>query len=80
VQSAIVVVNAVRRDSEVGGREFVSHFGPRCRGVVTIPYDKALSIGGDVDLTELDPKTQRAYLELAAAVGDGFTTPRLEGH
>jgi MinD-like ATPase involved in chromosome partitioning or flagellar assembly len=80
VQSAIVVVNAVRRDSEVGGREFVSHFGPRCRAVVTIPYDKALSIGGDVDLTELDPKTQRAYLELAAAVGDGFTTPRLEGH
>jgi MinD-like ATPase involved in chromosome partitioning or flagellar assembly len=80
VHAAVVVVNAVRRDSEFGAREFHSYFGPRCRAVVTVPYDKALSTGGEVDLTELDAKTQRAYLELAAAVGDGFTAPRLAGH
>jgi MinD-like ATPase involved in chromosome partitioning or flagellar assembly len=80
VHPAVVVVNAVRHDSEVGAREFESHFGPRCRAVVTVPYDRALSTGGEVDLTDLDAKTQRAYLDLAAAVADGFTTPRLEGH
>jgi MinD-like ATPase involved in chromosome partitioning or flagellar assembly len=80
VQPAIVVVNGVRRDSEVGASEFLSHFGPRCRAVVTIPYDKGLSIGGEVDLADLDGKTQRAYLDLAAAVADGFTAPRLSGH
>ena len=79
VQGAIVVVNAVRRDTEVSTTRFVSHFGGRCRAVVSIPYDKALSAGGEVELADLHPRTQRAYLELAASVGDSFGSPRLEG-
>ena len=44
-----------------------------------IPYDRALATGTNVELTDLRLKTQRAYLELAAVVGDGFGRPRLEG-
>ena len=79
VQGSIVVVNGVRRDSKVTPVEFVTHFGPRCRSVVAIPFDKALAAGGEVELDELNPKTQEAYLELAATVGDSFSSPRHDG-
>jgi MinD-like ATPase involved in chromosome partitioning or flagellar assembly len=79
VEGAIVVVNAVRRDSKVSIDQFVSYFGTRSRGVLTVPYDPALATGGDFELADLHPKTQRAYLELAAVTGDGFGRPRLEG-
>jgi MinD-like ATPase involved in chromosome partitioning or flagellar assembly len=76
---AIIVVNGVRRDSRVSVDEFKSYFGPRCRGVVDIPYDPVLATGGECELSDLDPKTQRAYLELAAVVGDGFSSTRTKG-
>jgi hypothetical protein len=46
---------------------------------VTIPYDAALSTGGESSLAALAPATQEAYLQLAAAVGDGFGGARLSG-
>jgi MinD-like ATPase involved in chromosome partitioning or flagellar assembly len=79
VEGGIVVVNGVRRDSDHAARQLVSQFGARCRSVVNIPYDRALSAGGEVELADLDPKTRRAYLELAAAVGDCFDDPRVQG-
>jgi hypothetical protein len=41
--------------------------------VVGVPYDPVLATGGECELTDLDPKTQRAYLELAAVVAEGFS-------
>ena len=79
VEGSVVVINAVRRDSRKSADRCVAHFAPRARAVVTIPYDGALSSGTDVELTDLRAKTQRAYLELAAVVGDSFARPRLEG-
>jgi MinD-like ATPase involved in chromosome partitioning or flagellar assembly len=79
VEGSVVVVNAVRRDSKASVNQCLSLFGPRARAVVTIPFDRALATGSEVELDDLDSKTQRAYLELAAVVGDGFGRPRLEG-
>ncbi|HSS09210.1 MAG TPA: AAA family ATPase [Acidimicrobiales bacterium] len=79
VEGSVVVVNAVRRDSKASVNQCLSHFGPRARAVVTIPHDRALATGSDIELSNLAAKTQRAYLELAAVVGDGFTSPRIEG-
>jgi MinD-like ATPase involved in chromosome partitioning or flagellar assembly len=70
--SAVIVVNGVRKDSRMSVEEFESYFGPRSRAVVEIPYDPVLATGGECELGDLDPKTQRAYLELAAAVAEGF--------
>jgi MinD-like ATPase involved in chromosome partitioning or flagellar assembly len=78
VEASIVVVNAVRRDSDLAATQLVSQVGARCRSVVNIPYDRALSAGGEVELADLDPRTRHAYLELAAAVGDYFSNPRVE--
>jgi MinD-like ATPase involved in chromosome partitioning or flagellar assembly len=79
VESAIVVVNGVRKRSEIRVDQFAATFGPRCRSVVTIPYDPALSTGGESSPASLLPATREAYLQLAAAVGDGFGVPRLHG-
>jgi MinD-like ATPase involved in chromosome partitioning or flagellar assembly len=79
VESAVVVVNGVRKRSEVRVDQFSTAFGRRCRAVVTIPYDTALSTGGESALGALASPTQDAYLELAAAVGDGFAIPRRLG-
>lgn len=80
VRSGIVAVNGVRKRSEIRVEQFASTFGSRCRGVVTIPYDSTLSTGGEALLDALAPTTRQAYLELAAAVADGFGEPRLHGH
>ncbi len=44
--------------------------------VVTIPHDRTLATGGDVDLNDLMANTQPAYLQLAAVVRDGVGNPR----
>jgi MinD-like ATPase involved in chromosome partitioning or flagellar assembly len=76
---AVLVVNGMRRDSRMSAQEFESYFGPRCRGVTEIPYDPVLATGAECELADLDPKTQRAYLELAALVADGFVNETANG-
>jgi putative peptide zinc metalloprotease protein len=49
-----------------------AHFRARCRAVVKIPWDPLLQAGAETALDELKPATQRAYLDLAAAVADGL--------
>jgi hypothetical protein len=53
-----------------------AHFARRCREVCLIPWDPSLVPGGRTTLASLRPRTRRALLELAAAVVDGFDTPR----
>ena len=73
---SIVVICAVRRnrrDVDVGRLE--KHFAARSRAVVRIPYDPHLATGGIVDVEALRPATRAAYLQLAAAVGEGMALP-----
>jgi hypothetical protein len=41
--------------------------------VVEVPWDPHLSAGAETQIDRLRPVTRRAYLEVAAAVADGFT-------
>jgi len=45
----------------------------RCRAVVRIPWDAHLEAGAESSLERLRPAARNAYLQLAAAVADGFT-------
>ena len=80
VKTGIIVVNGVRKRSEIRIDQFATTFGSRCRSVILVPYDAALSTGGEASLESLESATRAAYLELAAAVGDGFGAPRPAGH
>jgi MinD-like ATPase involved in chromosome partitioning or flagellar assembly len=70
--SSVVVINAVRGRGLVDVDRLQAHFAPRCRAVVRIPFDRHLETGAEIVLDELAPATRRAYVQLAAAVADGF--------
>jgi MinD-like ATPase involved in chromosome partitioning or flagellar assembly len=72
-RNAVVVISSVRPGGGiVDVLQLEDHFASRCRDVVTIPYDPHLESGGVLELSELEEETGDAYLELAAAVGEGF--------
>ncbi|HZB59009.1 MAG TPA: AAA family ATPase [Actinomycetota bacterium] len=73
VRNAIAVVNAVREEGLVEVDKIEEHFQGRCRTVVRVPWDPHLSAGAETQVDRLRPVTRRAYLEVAAAVADGFT-------
>jgi putative peptide zinc metalloprotease protein len=73
VRNAIAVVNAVREEGLVEVDKIKDHFQGRCRAVVEVPWDPHLSAGAETQIDRLRPVTRRAYLEVAAAVADGFT-------
>lgn len=71
-RSAVVVVNSVRPRGPVNIGQLEEHFSRRCRVVVRIPFDRHLETGSEIELDQLGPGTRQAYVELAAAVADGF--------
>jgi len=72
-RNAVVVISSVRPGGGiVDVMQLEDHFASRCREVVTIPYDPHLEAGSALFLDELQEETLEAYLELAAAVGEGF--------
>jgi len=73
VSAAVVVVSTVRRGGDVDVDRVLEHFAGRCRTVLQVPFDPHLATGAEFDLDALRPATRQAYLELTAAVADGFT-------
>jgi len=73
VRNAVAVINAVREEGLVEVGKIADHFQERCRAVVQVPWDPHLSAGAVTQVGRLRPVTRRAYLEVAAAVADGFT-------
>lgn len=71
--AAVVAVRPVPRDMLPD--RLAAMLAPRCRQVVRLPWDPLLAIGDEIDVERLRPATSRAFLELAAAVADGFTAP-----
>jgi len=72
-RNAVVVISSVRPGGGiVDVMQLEDHFASRCREVVSIPYDPHLEAGSALHLDELQDETVDAYLELAAAVGEGF--------
>jgi putative peptide zinc metalloprotease protein len=74
VHGAVAVINAVQEGGQVEVGRIKEHFAGRCRAVVQVPWDPHLAAGAETDVTRLRPTTRHAYLEVAAAVADGFAT------
>jgi len=75
---SVVVVNGVRgRGDGVAPERLREVLGPRCRAVHTVPYDRHLGEGAEVDLDLLRGRTRQAYLELAATVAEEFAAGAL---
>jgi putative peptide zinc metalloprotease protein len=74
VRGAVAVVNGVQEGGQVEVGRIKEHFAGRCRAVVQVPWDPHLAAGAETDVARLRPTTRHAYLEVAAAVADGFVT------
>lgn len=72
VRGAVVAVNGVRRRQLVDLQRVAEHFGGRCRAVLPLPWDRHLEAGAELSLDDLQPATRAAYVQLAAAIADGF--------
>ena len=72
VENAVVVINSIRPKGLIDLTELEEHFRQRCREVIRVPFDPHLEAGAETSLEELMPDTRAAYMELAAAVADGF--------
>jgi putative peptide zinc metalloprotease protein len=74
VDGAIAVLNAVGRTVGLVDIDRIEeHFAERCRACLRIPWDPHLEAGAEAKVEQLRPTTRNAYLELAAAIGSGFT-------
>lgn len=76
VSQAVTVINSSRPKALVEVERIEEHFERRTRAVVRIPWDPHLEAGAETSPDDLRNVTRSAYLELAAAVADGFAAPR----
>ncbi|MBS9535990.1 AAA family ATPase [Mycobacterium sp. M1] len=73
VRSAVLVIsNANRVRASAAVRNLREDFERVVRVIHDIPYDPHLSVAGPVDFNRLATETQRAYIEAAASIVDGF--------
>src|SRR3954454_20666944 len=72
VSSAVAVINQVRPKSQLDLDRVEGLFAERVSAVVRIPWDPVLEAGAEASIEDVRPATRQAYLELAAAVADGF--------
>jgi putative peptide zinc metalloprotease protein len=79
VQGAVAVVNGTRPRSQLELDRVIEHFQARCRAVVQVPWDPHLEAGAESSLELLGDRTRNSYLQLAAAVADGFSAGSYDG-
>lgn len=73
VRQSVVAISSSRPGaSSVDLEQLSRHFLTRARAVHIIPFDNHLSEGSEISLDLMSKKTRMAFMELAAAVADGF--------
>jgi putative peptide zinc metalloprotease protein len=75
VASAVVTINGIDRESDPIVAFSRRHFAARCAHVTTIPWDRALEAGGRTTLSSLERRTRDSFVDVAAALADGFAQP-----
>lgn len=75
VNGAVAVLNGVARHRGVDLQAITQHFASRCRATATVPWDPVLEAGAHAGLDAIQRSTRNAYLDLAAALADGFPHP-----
>jgi MinD-like ATPase involved in chromosome partitioning or flagellar assembly len=68
---AVVVIVCTRPGSHARiGRMLRGELSADVARIVTVPYDRSLASGGPIDMSRLNRRTRRAYLTVAALLGD----------
>ncbi|MFD2619674.1 MinD/ParA family ATP-binding protein [Streptomyces chumphonensis] len=76
VRDAVVVITMdAPKTTGINVRTLVDYFRQLCTYVVQIPYDQHLYAGGTIHYDRVSPATRGAYMDLAAALAEGFAAP-----
>ncbi|WP_340560103.1 MinD/ParA family ATP-binding protein [Streptomyces sp. GSL17-111] len=76
VRDAVVVITMdAPKTTGINVRTLVDYFRQLCTYVVRIPYDQHLYAGGTIHYDRVSPATRGAYMDLAAALAEGFADP-----
>lgn len=75
VPNAVVAIQVKAKGESVSNDYLRQTFEGIARRVVFIPHDPYLAEGAQFDWESLQPSTQRALIELTAAVAEGFHRP-----
>jgi len=72
VSRAVVVINGLRKHADSPHDLMRRHFETRCQHVLSVPWDPALEVGAQTNLSGLRRQTRDDLVQLAAAVADNF--------
>jgi putative peptide zinc metalloprotease protein len=72
VTRAVVVINGLRKRSDQPHELMRRHFEKRCQHVLVVPWDPALAVGAQTNLSGLRRQTRDDLVQMAAAVADNF--------
>ncbi|WP_226913273.1 MinD/ParA family ATP-binding protein [Gephyromycinifex aptenodytis] len=78
-KSSIVVLTAKDIVSSAVNKEAVMSYLSRAADVIVVPADPHVADGALIEWEALQPKTQEAYLDIAAAITRRFDTRRFQG-
>lgn len=72
-RNALVVVTDKENVSERVDKSLIrDSLRGMCRGLVVVPFDQSVVDGDQVNLEMLQPNTREAYMQIAAAIVDGY--------
>ena len=72
-RNALVVVTDKENVSERVDKSLIrDSLRGMCRGLVVVPFDQSVVDGDQVNLEMLQPSTREAYMQIAAAIVDGY--------
>ncbi|MGH3342652.1 MAG: cellulose synthase operon protein YhjQ/BcsQ [Carbonactinosporaceae bacterium] len=75
-RSVAVVAPVLPQSPHVDVGKLAEHLAARCHAVARLPFDPHLATGPVIDLASLKAETTWSYLQIAAALADGFTSGR----
>ncbi|GAA0914520.1 hypothetical protein Vau01_059130 [Virgisporangium aurantiacum] len=72
VSNAVTLLSCPSPNATPLIEDLAAHFAARTRAVVVVPYDPALESGSLIELSDLQPATQAAWLRAAAVMMDPY--------
>lgn len=77
-RSAIVALGGVQERSRIDVDKLQRYFEARTRAVIQVPWDEDLALGSVTPLDSLQPKTRRAFEQIADEIVEGLRSADLE--
>lgn len=70
--SIVVITDKDQVSSRVNRKAIEEHLAGHCKTLITVPHDRGVADGDQITLDHVGRKARQAYMEIAAAIVDGY--------